>query len=107
VGKSVGTTHAGRGGSARQGRTGGDAPRRRRDNGLVGSSQDGGVPVERWLWRFPVASRGGSCDKRRRGEGGLPVAQSERKRSGGTGKASEDGGGTIFKGSGGETAEGV
>jgi hypothetical protein len=44
----------GRGGGVGQGGTGGDASRRRRDDGVKRSDRDGGVPVE-----------GGSGDHRR------------------------------------------
>jgi hypothetical protein len=88
--------------------------------GPAGTHRGGGATMVWWghlrtavfRWRGGSGDfqwpRGGDPAIRDGGErGGLPVARSERKRSGGTGKASEDGGGTIFKGSGGETAEGV
>jgi hypothetical protein len=49
VGKLTGIARAGKGEGARQGGTDGDALRRRRDDEVAGSAQDGGVLVEGWL----------------------------------------------------------
>jgi hypothetical protein len=46
AGKLAGTAHVGKGEGAGQGGTGGDTSRRRRDDGVVGSARDDGVPVE-------------------------------------------------------------
>jgi hypothetical protein len=45
VGEPTGVAHAGKGGGAGQGGTGGDAPRRRCDEGAAKSARDGSVPV--------------------------------------------------------------
>jgi hypothetical protein len=106
AGKLAETAHARRGGGDGHGGTDGDAPRRWRDDGVAGSTWDGGVSVEGLLWRSPVAWRGVCPAARNGGERGLSMAWLERKRSRGAGKVGGDGGSTLFKGRDEETADG-
>jgi hypothetical protein len=79
TGKPAGTAHARRGGGDGQGGTDGDAPRRWCDDGVVGSTRDGGVSVEGLLWRSPVAWGGPAA--RNEGERGVAdgVVGAEKK----------------------------
>jgi hypothetical protein len=50
VGEPTGIARVGKGGGAGQGGIGGDAPKRRCDEGAAESAQDSDVPMEGGLW---------------------------------------------------------